>query len=164
MNHFTKTVQLWLANDQNLYDRATDAARDAFRELVESGEYGAGDIEHLRRDAAEAIGGQISDLLSSLSPALKGVWGDLVSAVFEEIDFDELGEDFLDDSGYLYLTVDGEPAQGDLNAIADSECDLCQALEDSLGELSDEDSSTLWKAKTGEPFVVAGHVYTIKEV
>lgn len=164
MNAFTRTVSLWLNNDEGLYSNAVEAAREVFQELVDSDDYTAEDVDMLRNDASTKLGSWINETLSADVPCRRGVWGDLVSIVFDEIDFDEVAEEFLDDSGYLYLTVDGSPAEGTLGLIADNEHDLCEAIEAALGELSDDDSCTLWKAQTGEPFIVAGHVYMIKKV
>jgi hypothetical protein len=74
----TDTVQLWIDNDQRLYNDVLDAVRDQ------------GTTDHLR------AGDAVKDVVEGFLPPLEGLAQDLVAHALWDVNWVDLGTDYLD--------------------------------------------------------------------
>ena len=82
-NYETWAVNLWLDNDEGLYNEV--------RERI-------GDLDLTSRvDGTEELSGWLKDWVSEMQPEVNGLWADLLGAALGEVDWDEIADSQLSD-------------------------------------------------------------------
>ena len=84
MNHETKTVFLWLTNEEGPYNYWSDKAQEHW-------DADPGD------EAAYALATELEEEIKAGAPDLTGMYSDLFHAVWEEVNWVELAESFMED-------------------------------------------------------------------
>lgn len=96
-NYPTWAVALWLDNDRGLYESAiatvAQAAEDAERERAERKRWPR---KKVSRNQVFAAADALKEWLEEEKPELEGPWASLLQSAFEEIDWEELAEHFLE--------------------------------------------------------------------
>lgn len=86
----TRTVSVWLANDEPMYHEALERARVAIGKNME-------DDELDRDSAVDDLAADLKDWIGGLRPVKKGLFGDLLNDALSEVDWYDVAADFIDD-------------------------------------------------------------------
>lgn len=89
----TRTVKLWLDNEEGSYREAVALANEALKHACD----GESHALTARSDAAESLAREIEAMVCRSMPCANGLWGDLISHVLSEIDFEDAAMHYLDD-------------------------------------------------------------------
>lgn len=104
----THGVKLWLNNVEEDYRAVTAMAEDALQVACDNESH----ARTARNDAVEQLAADIETYVCATMPCCKGLWGDIVSAGLESIDFEEVAKDFLDDMPiWSVFSSDSEDAE-----------------------------------------------------
>jgi hypothetical protein len=86
----TRTVSVWLANDEPLYHEAQARAREAVNENT--------DDDALDRDGAVAdLAENLKDWIGELRPVRDGLFGELLNDALADVDWHDVADDFVED-------------------------------------------------------------------
>jgi hypothetical protein len=106
--HRTRIVTLWLSNDEASYKEAQAYAAERIKHACDNESH----APTAKRDAAEALAEDLETMLCHSMPCRSGVWGDLISSLISDIDFEEVATEFLEDYPvYSIFTSDAEDAE-----------------------------------------------------
>lgn len=89
----TRSVLLWLNNDEPLYRRCVSICEDALADKCLE-ETHAPSAKMWATDVAAV---EIEALVCEDMPCKNGMWGDIISDAIANIDFEEIAKDFMDD-------------------------------------------------------------------
>src|SRR5262245_42636350 len=110
-NHFTRTITLWLANDEGTYRYWNEAAEQEY-ESQDPDDRGETRRRNARYDLARRLKNEI-DVPEGMDP----MFADLLTSALQEVDWDEVADDLLsgvdgvDDDADEPATVDAEPGE-----------------------------------------------------
>src|SRR5215813_12948813 len=93
-NHFTRTIMLWLANDEPTYRYWTEAADQAWQSQ-DPDDRGHARKNNARWDLSRRLKQELdndSDESSNLSP----MYADLLTSALQEVDWDAVATDLLE--------------------------------------------------------------------
>lgn len=88
-NYETWAVNLWLQNDQGLYNTIKEFVNDA-KENSEASEYLTKEQE-----TVYALENTIKEFIEESAPEVEGVWADLLNAALSEVNWKEIAENWL---------------------------------------------------------------------
>ena len=104
----TRTVWLWLSNEEPSYRHIEAMAKECLEQACENESHAT----TARNDAVERLAAIIEDHVREDMPNAKGMWGELISSVLQAVDFEDLARDWLADFKiYSVFSSDSEDAQ-----------------------------------------------------
>lgn len=104
----TRVVKLWIANEEPSYLHIEALATEALEQACDNESHATS----ARNDAIEALASQIEEFVCESMPCVKGMWGDLIASALQDVDFEEVAKDILDDRRiYSVFSSDSEDAE-----------------------------------------------------
>lgn len=104
----TKTVWLWLSNEEPSYRHIEAMAKECLEQACENESHAT----TARNEAVERLAEIIEELVREGMPIAKGMWGELLNSTLQSVDFEDLARDWLADFKiYSVISSDDEDAQ-----------------------------------------------------
>lgn len=154
----TRTVRLWLGNDEALYRTVQVLAGIALEDAAENETHGP----TARNTACDDLAAGLRQLVEDSSPVAAGMWQDLIASALDSIDFDEIAKELLDD-----LELFAVFSSDDEDAVLFTEMDLAKEF---LEEKLDNDNTMhaglfmkLHGLEVGESIEIEGTTYTLEK-
>lgn len=152
----TREVSLWLNNDEGPYHACMAMAKDCLQRAVDNESH----ARSARNDAVEALASDIEEYVCASMPNVDGLWGSLIQSALQQIDFEEVAREFLEDEEiFSVFSTDAEDAE------------LFTSIEDArehLAGMLDDDNTLhaglflkLGELKPGETVSIDGVEYTV---
>lgn len=122
----TRTISLWLNNEEGSYKHIRSAANDA----MESAILGESHAPTARNEAVEDLAGTIRDMVEADMPDVDGMWQELCNDAVRACDFEEIAKGFVDEIDiWVLFSSDDEEAElfTELDLVIER---LCEMFED----------------------------------
>ena len=155
----TRTISLWLGNEEGTYREIKRLAEEALESAVEFSLF----AENARKNAIGELSSRICGMVREAQPEAEGMWADLMSDAISAADFDKIAEDWLEDYDIYSVSAVGEQ---ELFLDEDSARDyLVDKLDDKLGDPCEADEALaerIGNMEPGDTVEIKGKLYKLE--